>query len=263
MRLEEIQASFNINDFILNIKKYLKYVRNYNIKINNLNSLIFISRNYVTKFRYETFFFKEPETLAWIDKMEEGSVYWDIGANIGLYTIYFLAKNKKGKAVAFEPHPSNLLGLIENLKSNKMLNEKITIIPNPVYSENSLLEFSVNSIEIGDSNHTVSKVAGNDSFRVPTTTIDQLVDDNIAIPNYIKIDVDGNEIQIIKAASSILKNKELRSILIEIDINNDEEREFIVGTLKINGFSRYERFDSMTKFGKKSKKHLFNYIFYK
>ena len=39
-------------------------------------------------YRADTFSQKEPETLAWIDTFQKNSVFWDIGANVGLYSIY-------------------------------------------------------------------------------------------------------------------------------------------------------------------------------
>ena len=43
--------------------------------------------NQINRFRVKTFATKEPETLEWIDKLPEKCVLWDIGANVGLYTV--------------------------------------------------------------------------------------------------------------------------------------------------------------------------------
>ena len=43
--------------------------------------------NWITLYRAESFSEKEPETLAWIDNFDRDSVFWDIGANVGLYSI--------------------------------------------------------------------------------------------------------------------------------------------------------------------------------
>ena len=38
-------------------------------------------------FRAETFKTKEPETIEWIDSFKKNSVFWDIGANVGIYSL--------------------------------------------------------------------------------------------------------------------------------------------------------------------------------
>ena len=50
---------------------------------------------------------KEPETLDWIDTMAEGSALVDVGANVGLYSVY-AAKARKCQVYAFEPSVFNL-----------------------------------------------------------------------------------------------------------------------------------------------------------
>ena len=44
--------------------------------------------NEINYFRATTFETKEPETLEWIDTIPKNSVLWDIGANVGLYSLY-------------------------------------------------------------------------------------------------------------------------------------------------------------------------------
>ena len=51
--------------------------------------------NRKTRYRAKTFSTKEPETLDWIDSFEKNSVFWDVGANIGLYSLYAAKKNHK------------------------------------------------------------------------------------------------------------------------------------------------------------------------
>ena len=69
----------------------------------------FFVPNQLLNWRVDTFFTKEPETLEWIDNFEkkENLIFWDIGANIGLYSIYNSLKNPKSTTIAFEPSSSN------------------------------------------------------------------------------------------------------------------------------------------------------------
>ena len=52
----------------------------------NKVSLSFFTPNRINLFRIKTFSEKEPETLEWIDNFNNESVFWDVGANIGIYS---------------------------------------------------------------------------------------------------------------------------------------------------------------------------------
>ena len=57
-----------------------------------LSDKVFVLENFLSEqtcdFLAESFSKKEPDTLAWIDLIPEGSLIWDIGANVGLYSVY-------------------------------------------------------------------------------------------------------------------------------------------------------------------------------
>ena len=86
---------FNIGRYI--IDQFTQNVSNIIIEIPNKNlNLKFYSPNRLNNFRINTFFTKEPETINWIDNFEEDTIFFDIGANIGLYSCY-AAKKKNCK----------------------------------------------------------------------------------------------------------------------------------------------------------------------
>jgi len=58
-----------------------------NMELLNTHSL-----GLVPLWRSQTLFTKEPEMIEWIDSIDSGSTFWDIGANIGLYSIYGAVK---------------------------------------------------------------------------------------------------------------------------------------------------------------------------
>ena len=80
----------------------------------NKNQLTFATPNRLNKFRVDSFSHKEPETLEWIDGFVKGSVIWDIGANVGLYSCY-AAKARNCQVFAFEPSVFNLELLARNI----------------------------------------------------------------------------------------------------------------------------------------------------
>jgi predicted RNA methylase len=92
--------------------------------------MIFCAPNELCRYRIASFSTKEPETLDWIDALPESAIVWDIGANIGIYSVY--AAMKRGARVfAFEPSVFNLEILARNIDLNK-LQKQITIVPIPL-----------------------------------------------------------------------------------------------------------------------------------
>ena len=85
-----------ILDYSLERKKFCK------------NGLISFSiRNYgeVCRFRSSTFAIKEPDTLKWIESFDKNSTFIDIGANVGIYSIY--ASHFTSQVFSFEPDALN------------------------------------------------------------------------------------------------------------------------------------------------------------
>ena len=95
--------------------------------------------NSVCGFRADTFSTKEPETLVWINGFKENATFFDIGANIGLYSCY-AAKKLKCNTFAFEPSFFNLELLSKNIFVNN-LSSLIKIVPISLSSEFILLMF--------------------------------------------------------------------------------------------------------------------------
>ena len=122
--------------YLLSAVKFGKYIENALIEqamnqvttvTHNGIKLKFATPNPLTRWRAETFASKEPETLQWIDEMKPGDVLWDIGANVGLYSIY-AAKKHGIKVFSFEPSIFNLKLLGRNCAVNSV-SSLITILP--------------------------------------------------------------------------------------------------------------------------------------
>jgi FkbM family methyltransferase len=219
----------------VNGKKLISYLHNYNMQqssivIHNNITMHFIVPNWINAYRVNTFASKEPETLEWVESMKSNSNIWDIGANVGLYSIY-ASKLNKGKVYAFEPSVFNLEVLARNIFLNK-LQKNITIIPIPLSNKLSENLFQMTSTELGGALSTFA--AGIDQngkplkqifeYKLIGISLDELVHFfKIPLPDYIKIDVDGIEHLILSGASQVLLN--VRSVLIEIDDNFVEQAE--------------------------------------
>jgi tRNA G37 N-methylase Trm5 len=99
-----------------NDKIFTMRVKDHEYKfVNDIGNLSYI------KNRVDRMFNKEPETIAWINSMNQRSIFYDIGANIGLYTIYAAVK-RQCSTYSFEPHAANFKSVIENIEANKLKN---------------------------------------------------------------------------------------------------------------------------------------------
>ena len=147
-------------------------------------------------------------------------VFFDIGANVGVYSLYcsLLYKNK---VFAFQPQYNNIVLLEKNIQINK-LEKFISIIPNPIYNKNKLdfLLSDKNNLSGSASSSFIKKenIKCYEYKKKLTLSfaIDFLVEKFlIPKPNMIKIDVDGNEIEIIKGAIRTINSINCKTILIE------------------------------------------------
>lgn len=193
------------------------------INYNGIN-LSFYCPNRLNRFRIDTFSTKEPETLNWIENFDQESTFWDIGANIGLYTCY-AAELKKCKVYAFEPSVFNLEILTKNVFLNQ-LSDHVSIISFPLVDKLKETEFKMSMIDWGGSVSTFGEDYTYDGSKLKKefnyNTIGSSIDECVSLfrikqPDYIKIDVDGIEHLILKGASETLKK--VRSVLVEVDDN--------------------------------------------
>jgi FkbM family methyltransferase len=256
------------------IVKFINKKSYKSIKILNKNIFFFIP-NSLTKWRVDTFFSKEPETLEWIDsfKSENKIIFWDIGGNIGLYSIYASLKYKNIEVIAFEPSMNNLRILSRNISINKLEN-KIKICQFPLTNAiNSFLLMKEGGFEEGSAlnsfgvnyNYNKNIYRSNYQYKIYGTSINYLLDANILkMPNYIKIDVDGIEDLILEGANKYLINPKLKSLSIEINENFPKQMNKILYIMNKNKFKIFNKKNNFKNFNdEKSEefKNTFNYIF--
>jgi len=199
--------------------------------------------NEKTLWRAQTLLTKEPITIKWIRNFEKNSVFYDIGANVGIYTI-FATIIKDISVFSFEPEANNFQSLMENLIVNN-LTHQVNAYPISISDKSSLTNLFLSRFEKGSSHHMVDESLDHNlqekkfSLKqgIYSSSLDEILYTwNLPCPNYLKIDVDGIESKIIYGAKKTLKNDDLKSILIEININRDEDKD-IINILKKNNFT--------------------------
>lgn len=200
----------------------------------NNNQIKLIQKNFITKYRNDTIFTKEPETINWIKRMDRDSTFWDVGANIGLYSIIGALTNSKN-VVAFEPSYFNLSLLAKNVFNNN-LSKKIIIVPISLSNKNYIDNFNLASTEEGGALSTFGTIKNDNNFRYKTLsyTLNKFLEDfNYLKPDYLKIDVDGIETSILEGGNKVFEN--LKSILIESNSETDENQ--IIEIMTKNNFN--------------------------
>ena len=179
--------------------------------------LNFYTPTKIASYRAHTLLSKEKKTLEWIDKHGgKNKTFFDIGANVGVYSLYYAAAHRSS-VYSFEPAFRNLDLLVKNVQLNN-LTEYISVISNPVYNKETFNKFSKSENTAGLAEATFGeKNQKIYYYNTLSISLDQLMKESIAkTPNLIKIDVDGNEIEVINGAKKIISSEECFSILVEI-----------------------------------------------
>jgi len=177
--------------------------------------------NTLCSWRAKTITSKEPETIEWINNFQIGSVFWDIGANIGTFSIY-ASKSRNCEVFAFEPSVFNLEFLARNIEMNNLAS-LVCIVPLAVGEKTQKGLLHMSSTEWGGAMSTFDKKYGFDGKALNQvfeyTTLSVTLDDafskmGLKMPRYIKIDVDGIEHLILSGGKIVLK--QVLGVLIEL-----------------------------------------------
>lgn len=248
--IDDVLVLITKRSFLIWFKDFIEKDAYKKVKIKGYKNkeVLFFTPNYLINWLVKDFYTKEPETIEWIDSFEFSNkeiIFWDIGANLGLYSIYAATKHEKIKVVSFEPSTSNLRVLSRNISINN-LQDKIIINQLPLSNKPfNFSHFRESQFGEGESNNSFNSetnfegkyLNSENSYKLLGTSINALLDQKILeIPNYIKIDVDGLEHFILEGASSYLKNPKIKSLQIELNENYIDQFEAVKKIMKDNSF---------------------------
>ncbi len=159
--------------------------------------------NSVTSILLRSGDFERAELGIVCDNLHEGSVFFDVGANVGLYTIWVAKKFQHVQIHAFEPVPETCKELGINLKRNNIDQRKVTVNPIAVGSVNKLVQMTT---EYHSSNYVTTEQSREKKVTVTCITLDAYVSANrITRVDLIKIDVEGKEFQVLSGARDTLR----------------------------------------------------------
>lgn len=196
------------------------------------------------RYRVATLSAKEPETLSWLDRqLRRGDVFYDVGANIGAYTLYAAKKVPGARVHAFEPGAHSCAALLENVHLNRLSNVAVYCLP--LGARRRLGFLNLTRLEAGSSMHgfgrkDVAEAFGEEVVAIQGTiavSLDELLGEGLPEPDLLKIDVDGDELEVLKGARNTLASPSVRSVLIEINWTGAPPAE-VLTLLRAAGFEQ-------------------------
>jgi FkbM family methyltransferase len=187
----------------------------------------------------------ERSVQRWIRSLERGNVLWDVGANIGIHAI--VAGRRGVRTFAFEPAASNFYELVRNIDINRV-NGEVTPVPFALSNARGTDVLHLNTVVPGSSWNNLGEATtyghGKDDrnmFKqmVYATSIDDLVASGFEIPNYLKVDVDGLEAQIIEGARQTLASGSVEMIMLEMAERTKARHNDMYDQLRAWGYTPY------------------------
>ena len=173
--------------------------------------------------RARQFHMDEPDTLAWIDELDAGSCLWDIGANVGVYSLY-AALRPQTRVLAFEPAGANYATLNRNIELNHM-SSRVTAYCIALSGETKLDVLAMTNTMAGYAMHGFGTEIDQFNNAIPAEffqgAIGFCIDDFVAMlsppmPTHVKIDVDGIEADILRGGRRTFSAPSVTSMIIEI-----------------------------------------------
>lgn len=264
-------TNFIIKTIKLNNARHLfcaffeKIVPVYNVQLISGGHLTFYCPNELTLWRAKTLLTKEPETIAWIDSFSKNDILFDIGANVGLYSIY--TGKKQIRVFAFEPESQNYAILNRNIYLNQIAN-KISAFNIAFSDKDEVEKLNLPKFMGGGAINSLGAPTDwqNQEFSpvfeqaVLSFSLDSFLKNYPQIfPNHIKIDVDGIEAKIVNGALKTLKDPRFKSLSIEINEESNKDLA-TVKLLQEQGLVQVSRKHSEL-FNEGKFKNVYNYLF--
>lgn len=198
---------------------------------------------------------KETWTAQWAATLPANSVFYDIGANIGVMSLLACEdRSKSVRAVAFEPATTNFPSLVRNASLNGLL-DRIAAFPVGLGERTRIDFLHYQNDDPGGSLHSFGSIMHFKPNRstepvFSLATLCYALDDfvqlpGLAFPSHIKIDVDGTEIAILKGGMKTLADSRIHQVQIEaVDFGPDHvTSKAIVAAMAECGFHRFDVFE--------------------
>lgn len=226
------------------------------------NNLIKMNTGSLSEYMRVISYKKDYKILTNLTEALQGSnCFWDVGANIGLYSVIIAKTYPACKVFSFEPEIESFNRLNENIKLNTLNNitplnyalgdkeEKVQLTKAPHYSNGNHSILNPGKIETGSTYQDINVNRGEDIVSK----------ENIMVPGVVKIDVEGFEFNVLQGLGNILLSPECSGIICEVHFSileangKADEPEKIINFLKDRDFVNVKWLDHSHFFASKNK----------
>jgi len=208
---------------------------------------------------------KEPEMIPWLRQLQSDDVLWDIGANVGVFSIY-AGVTRRCTVVAFEPSAANFYVLTKNIQANR-LDDRTTSYCVALSGETKLGVLNLDSPSLGSALTQFGKTGEWSRYSLSHSplrhgmigvTVDEFVKTfDPPFPTHLKMDVDGLELPILEGATATLRDPRLKSAIVEISVTNHAERDRALSLMTAAGLHLVSQGQPQGQPGESAANHVF------
>ena len=174
---------------------------------------------------FGTYFLEERVISHWTEYAKNAGIVFDIGANAGIYSLAAAGSNSRAAVHAFEPTPEIVAHLDKTVKQNGLV-DRLHVHSCAVARETGTAHLNFFSGEHDDNegmNFVTHEGRNSKSIAVPTVSLDDFcAQREIATIDLVKIDVQGNEPDVLAGASELIRRRALRTIFFELNWNHED-----------------------------------------
>jgi FkbM family methyltransferase len=175
---------------------------------------------------FGTYFLEQENLACWSDYSKRSQVIFDVGANLGIYSLTSAAINPAARLVAFEPTPAIAAHLRRTLEDNHL--DMITVVEKAAArtSGTAILNLFGAKIEGNEGmNFVTQEAVSADSVTIETVSLDDFCQlQGIDQIDLLKIDIQGNEPEALRGAERLLSEGRIRCIFTELNWETDPEK---------------------------------------
>lgn len=170
---------------------------------------------------------------AYADAIRPDDVVWDVGANVGTYSVVGALIARDGSVVAFEPHPDNARRIDENVALNELQNVRIEQLA--LGDENGSARLHLHGDQAGGGQHSLVDTS-DEGVEIDLVRGETFVREGGPKPNVLKIDVEGAELDVLDGMASLLAAEGCRTLFIEVHHGHGVSNEEVEARLRAAAF---------------------------